>query len=179
MKKKPISICSLIIVAVLSLVAVFTTSVFATEFAATTKPGIEHKKNYKNSSEHLKKILNGLVADKTISQADADKAYALATADDKTKADFSKLPQAIKDALKAKRATKVPFGCEGLTESQRTKIRTAINESYKNAIDSLVKDSTITQEQADKIIANREKHQNRFKNNKANVKSNSTGITSN
>ena len=158
MKKAFISISSLALVAALS-IASFATGVFATDASASTTTDSsstnmeQRQKPDGMSAEKLKTMLSQLVTDGTITQDEADEAYSLATADDSTKADLSKLTDTVKEALKSSMTQKSQL-CSGLTDEQTTKVTTAVKESFETTIASLVSDGTITQDQADKIISN-------------------------
>jgi polyhydroxyalkanoate synthesis regulator phasin len=148
MKKRLVSICSIAVILAIS-IAMFATGVLASEATSTengngSEPKLEQRRNRLSSTEHLKNMLDTLVADGAITQTEADEAYALATADDATKADFSKLPQAVKDALQAKMPQKSGAG-------QKLNFDSA--QRLKNLLSCLVSDGTITQEAADEAYA--------------------------
>lgn len=169
MKKSIATICSLAVVAVLS-IASLTTGAFAADVTtqSNTTPPSQNEQRQKPgsmSSENFKTMLAKLVTDGTITQSQADEAYSLATADDAAKVDFSKIPDAVKEAMKptsshtedeTSTTIKTHSWCDGLTDDQNSKITQAVDESFKTAIAALVSDGTLTQDQADKIIASKE-----------------------
>jgi len=105
-----------------------------------------------NMDAKIKAILDQLVADSKITQAEADTAYQQIS-QSTGRIDFSTLPQAVQDALKAQMDQKKPDIFANLTDAQRTAIQTTMDASLKTALQALVANNTLTQAQADAIVS--------------------------
>jgi membrane peptidoglycan carboxypeptidase len=100
----------------------------------------------------MKTKLDALVATGTITQEQADAAFAIITATT-GRIDFSALPAEVSAALKASMGKGHGGVFSDLTADQQTAVKTVMDESMNSALASLVTAGTITQAQSDAITA--------------------------
>lgn len=123
-------------------------------FGKDKKPALTAEQLAQMKQQQLTKFkatLDQLVASNAITQAQADEAYAVVSASQDGKIDWSKLSTEVASALKALESEKSDM-LKSLSDVQKQAIADASKAAAKTALTDLVKAGTITQEQADAIL---------------------------
>jgi len=100
-----------------------------------------------SAAANYKKILDYFVGTGAITQTDADTAYKLIS-ESTERLDMSKLPASVQKALNDLRDTQ-----KNLTETQKTALRTTVDEFFKVEVQKLVDSKVITSDIATQLLS--------------------------